>query len=202
MSNQDPTNYPEQPLNNPQYQAQYPPRPPQYPNQPPYGYHAPNQPPPWPPKPSKLRALSTQAKVIIAASVAVFVLLIVLVAVNRSDGHGSSESAAAGSGHLIGSMDDWLTAVCQPGHFHNGTNFQSAVGGGACPTPEIDRGHDVVFFLQYNSRYLLVNDLKMHALRYYAVGVRDDGTIIAFAARFSPNALKPLTEFGFVIEPV
>jgi hypothetical protein len=111
------------------------------------------------------------------------------------------------SGRLIGTMDDWVNAVCNSPRFDRGRLMPSATGGGQCADlasrgsiGPVGRYEFVWGTYPSGSGSSISNDLAM--LGPYAEG--NDGTEeVVFAAFMGENhaGLTPLERFGFVLHP-
>ena len=111
------------------------------------------------------------------------------------------------SGRLIGTMDDWVNAVCNSPRFDPGTLMPSATGGGQCADlasrgsiGPVGRYEFVWGTYPSGSESSIRNDLAM--LGPYAEG--NDGTEeVVFAAFMGENhaGLTSLERFGFALHP-
>jgi len=102
-------------------------------------------------------------------------------------------------------LDDWLTAVCRPGTYINGTVgiLRNADGTATCKSLI---GDSPVMMGQYSSAFSLQNDIAVHKGSDYATILMESGStqlFLAYGSRVSrPNPLQPLTQFGFEVGSV
>jgi hypothetical protein len=137
---------------------------------------------------------------------AVFAMAVSAGCSSSSPGSSLSQGGASVPGQtapssISGSMDDWLAAVCAQGTFSNGKNsFRNASGGGFCGAK--NRSGPILVG-QWNDNYLMRNDISVFRGAYYASCVNGQSItdFVAVGARGS-DALQPLTQFGFSIQPV
>lgn len=134
-------------------------------------------------------------------------VVVALVAIGLLVTHRTEPSVSkAGSGGASGSRDDWLAAVCQPGWYQSGGPgiAPNAIGEGFC-SAAVKSGNPnaSVFVFQFDSDYLMRNDLQALQMTYFAA-TEQGGVITVFAVNQStkPAALNPLVRFGFQIEDV
>jgi hypothetical protein len=119
----------------------------------------------------------------------------------------SLSSTNSPAGRLMGTMDDWVNAVCNSPRFDRGTLMPSATGGGQCANLASVRGMGPVGRYEFvwgsypsGSESAISSDLAM--LGPYAEG--NDGTeAVVFAVFMGENhaGLTPLERFGFVLYP-
>ncbi|MFH5230394.1 hypothetical protein [Antrihabitans spumae] len=150
----------------------------------------------------------TKAILWIAGGLTVAIAVVIaLWAFERPDGrqsdHDSNGEDTSGQ-EIRGTLDDWLTAICAPGKFYDGTTFNGATGGGSCPIGNPDYPNDLVYVTQYDSNFKMNNDLAAYQMQYYASSINDQGQINVFAVRSARgrSALLPLSQFGFEIYAV
>ena len=157
-------------------------------------------PPPRPPQPPPRRS---HAKVVAIVAISLAAIgLPVLAAIGL---HSSAVSATASGGSTTSAptpagsnQDDWFAAVCESGTFHNGSRLPNADGGATCMSR-----YGPILFGEYTSSYMARNDAARYHAWNTATIVDDNGATIFFTAPFNNagNALKPLTQFGFVVTP-
>ena len=106
-------------------------------------------------------------------------------------------NGASPDGALIGSLDDWRAAVCNPGTFHDSQRkfFPDETASGYCQT-----GRTSVVLAQFDSDYLMRNDLLRFRMNYFAWGNDGQRFIVFATVGYQPSALQPLAAFGFKIE--
>jgi hypothetical protein len=162
----------------------------------------PNQPPTPKQKPIQL----TPRMLWITGGIVAAGLVIILIIVIASDGLG--KSGTRDELGKSGTRDDWAAAVCRTGTFRNGDSvvpFRNADAKASCQAaihpPE--SGNSTFFIGQWESKYLMQNDVAIFPRKYYAWR-EDDGTHTAFLLMASndPAAIEPLKQFGFKIDQV
>lgn len=182
-------------------------------NQPPFPPPPPQQ-GPWPggspdpnwypqqPPPPQGGSTSKVFWTIAAITIAAVLLVVVIVAIGFVDGDSKETQAgrdAQLTGQISGSRDDWLAAVCKMGSFRNGAGtfrFSNATAQGSCTA---NFGSRPILIGEWDSDYLMRNDIASMRLSYYASAINSD-VVIGFIT-LGPNGdpLEPLSQFGFTV---
>lgn len=184
------------------YQPPHPPNPGHYP--PPHG-----GPPPQRPAQKSGVTLTPKMLAIGGAALALVALLVGIVIGTSGDSDqptaASDPASGTSSGDITGSRDDWLAAVCEPGRFKNGgTAFPNATAGAFCSaSAKSGNPNAALWIVEYDSNYMLMNDMKALHMTQYASAIDDAGSIIAFVNNGNQSGvLEPLLQFGFTINQV
>jgi len=99
-------------------------------------------------------------------------------------------------------LDDWLSAVCKPGSYRNGSNqLPNAELGATC----LSRGANGMSILigQYWSKFGMESDIAIFRMSSFAALQTEGGfyqVFIAPGGRSSQSsALQPLAQYGFTL---
>ena len=160
---------------------------------------------PWPyavPGPtSRTRRTLEQRRNIVVLAILGAVVAVVAVAIVIAVASGDKDSArSTPSSSTASSLDDWKSAVCQPGTYFNGGGHLRNADGGSASCQSINGV--VVLIGQYTSNFDWRNDVAIFRGASYAFISDTDGTCVFVSptpgAR-GASALEPLRQFGFQI---
>jgi hypothetical protein len=145
-----------------------------------------------------------------AAVIAVIGVVLALVSSGGSSGPASTADTPA-AGAITGTFDDWRNAVCtkvgsyRDGPAVGGFSFLNAVWQAQCSSGSAGKATGYIAIGAFNSEADMRNDLVALRMWKYAAAV-GRSPIVVFAIQnnfaYNPDALDPLSQFGFSTNPV
>lgn len=102
---------------------------------------------------------------------------------------------------ISGSLDDWQQAVCATGSIITGGRkmFPNSIAGGHCKSKASGRP---ILIGEWDDNYLMQNDITLFSGGSYVSAKNGQSVIDLVTPVPGDSALQPLTQFGFVVNPI